>query len=185
MAITVDRMRRLKNPIQNYAWGSKTAIAGLTGRNGPSTKPEAEMWMGAHPKAPSMVICNGDTMTLSDLIATYPNEILGEGVARRFGNQLPFLFKVLAAAEPLSIQAHPNQKQARTGYERENRAGIPLDAPHRNYRDANHKPEILCALTEFWGLNGFRTIEDLRRQLQGYCPDTLAIFFASLHRPAV
>jgi mannose-6-phosphate isomerase len=102
-------------------------------------------------------------------------------VARRFGNQLPFLFKVLAAAEPLSIQAHPNQNQARAGYERENRAGIPLDAPHRNYRDANHKPEILCALTEFWGLNGFRTIEDLRRQLQGYCPDTLAIFFASLH----
>lgn len=182
MTIAVHRMRRLKNPIQNYAWGSKTAIAELTGRSGPSTKPEAEMWMGTHPKAPSIVICNGDTMTLNDLIAKYPNEILGEKVAHRFGNQLPFLFKVLAAAEPLSIQAHPNQNQARTGYERENRAGIPIGASHRNYRDDNHKPEIICALTEFWGLSGFRPIDDLRRLLKDYCPDTLAVFFASLHR---
>lgn len=182
MAIAVHRMRRLKNPIQNYAWGSKTAIADLTGRRGPSPKPEAELWMGAHPKAPSQVDCNGHTLTLQDLIARYPEEILGTGVARRYGNQLPFLFKVLAATEPLSIQAHPNQNQARTGYERENQAKIPLDAPHRNYRDENHKPEIICALTEFWGLNGFRAIEDLRRLLECYCPNSLADFFMSLHR---
>ena len=180
MAIAVHRMRRLENPIQNYAWGSKTAIADLTGRSKPSLKPEAELWMGAHPKAPSKVICNGDTMTLIDLITRYPKEILGEKVVRRFGNQLPFLFKVLAATEPLSIQAHPNQDQARSGYERENQAKIPLDASHRNYRDDKHKPEIICALTDFWGLNGFRAIEDLRCQLQCYCPDSLAIFFATL-----
>ena len=181
MAIAIHRMRRLENPIQNYAWGSKTAIADLTGRRVPSSKPEAELWMGAHPKAPSQVVCNGNTMTLNDLIARYPNEILGERVARRFGNQLPFLFKVLAATEPLSIQAHPNQDQARSGYARENRAGIPLDASQRNYRDDNHKPEIICALTEFWGLNGFRTVEDLLQRLESYCPDSLAIFVATLH----
>jgi len=182
MAIAIHRMRRLENPVQNYAWGSKTAIADLTGRRVPSSKPEAELWMGAHPKAPSQVICNGHRMTLGDLIARYPQEILGERVARRFGNQLPFLFKVLAATEPLSIQAHPNQDQARSGYERENRAGIPLDASQRNYRDDNHKPEIICALTEFWGLNGFRTFEDLGRQLQIYCPDSLSIVVKTLHR---
>jgi mannose-6-phosphate isomerase len=180
MEIDVHRLRRLENPVQNYAWGSKTAIADLTGRHVPSLKPEAELWMGAHPKAPSQVVCNGNTMTLGDLIARYPQEILGGRVARRFGNQLPFLFKVLAATEPLSIQAHPNQDQARSGYARESRAGIPLDASQRNYRDDNHKPEIICALTEFWGLNGFRAIEDLRRLLECYCPDSLADFF-SLH----
>ena len=145
MTIAVQRMRRLENPIQNYAWGSKTAIADLTDRNVPSPQPEAELWMGAHPKAPSKVVYNGHTITLRDLISRYPQEILGEKVASRFGNQLPFLFKVLAATEPLSIQAHPNQDQARTGYERENRANIPLDAPRRNYRDKSHKPEIICA----------------------------------------
>lgn len=180
--ITVDahRIKRLQNPVMPYAWGSRTAIAELTGRSVPSPQPEAELWMGAHPKAPSQVICNGHTVSLRDWIAQAPAAILGENVIRRFGNRLPFLFKVLAAAEPLSIQAHPNMAQARAGYERENRAGIPLDAPHRNYRDGNHKPEILCALTEFWGVNGFRAIEDLRRQLSRYCPDTLSPFFAAL-----
>jgi mannose-6-phosphate isomerase len=163
-----------------YAWGSRTAIADLTGRPVPSPQPEAELWMGAHPKAPSQVICNGRTVSLRDWIAQAPEAVLGENAIRRFGNELPFLFKVLAAAEPLSIQAHPNMAQARAGYERENRAGIPLDAPQRNYRDGSHKPEILCALTEFWGVNGFRAIEDLRRQLSRYCPDTLSPFFAAL-----
>jgi len=180
MVVDAQRVRRLQNPVMPYAWGSRTAIADLTGRPVPSPQPEAELWMGAHPKAPSQVICNGCSVNLRDWIAQAPAAILGENVIRRFGNQLPFLFKVLAAAEPLSIQAHPNMAQARAGYERENRAGIPLDAPQRNYRDGNHKPEILCALTEFWGLNGFRAIEDLRRQLSRYCPDTLSPFFAAL-----
>jgi len=181
-AVDAHRIRRLQNSVMPYAWGSRTAIADLTGRPVPSPQPEAELWMGAHPKAPSQVICDGHTVSLRDWIAQAPEAILGENVIRRFGNQLPFLFKVLAAAEPLSIQAHPNMAQARTGYERENRAGIPLDAPQRNYRDGNHKPEILCALTEFWGVNGFRAIDDLRRQLKRYCPDTLALFFDELDR---
>ena len=181
-AVEACRIRRLQNPVMPYAWGSRTAIADLTGRPVPSPQPEAELWMGAHPKAPSQVIYNGRTVSLRDWIAQAPEAVLGENVIQRFGNQLPFLFKVLAAAEPLSIQAHPNMAQARTGYERENRAGIPLDAPQRNYRDGNHKPEILCALTEFWGVNGFRAINDLRRQLKRYCPDTLALFFDELDR---
>jgi mannose-6-phosphate isomerase len=87
--------------------------------------------------------------------------VLGKSTADRFSNQLPFLFKVLAAAKPLSIQAHPTMKQARNGFARENEQGVPVDAPHRNYRDAFHKPEIICALTTFWGLNGFRRTEEI------------------------
>ncbi len=103
-------------------------------------------------------------------MAADPEAILGRKTAARFQNRLPFLFKVLAAAEPLSIQAHPSQAQAVAGYDRENAAGIPLDAPHRNYRDPNAKPEIICALTPFWGMNGFRSLASIRALLNRYCP---------------
>ena len=87
-------------------------------------------------------------------------------VCDRFGSELPFLFKVLAAAEPLSIQAHPSQEQARAGWQRENESGIPVDAPHRNYRDPNHKPELVCALTPFVALEGFRARAEIVRNLR-------------------
>jgi len=157
----MDRILRLKNPILDYAWGSKTAIADLLGQPSPSEGPQAEMWMGAHPKAPSSVFWNGRRVSLAELIDWHPGAVLGDGVVEKFGPRMPYLFKVLAAAAPLSIQAHPNRVQARQGFERENAAGIALDAPHRNYRDENHKPECLCALTPFWGLCGFRQIEDI------------------------
>jgi len=157
----MKRILFLKNPVLDYAWGSKTAIAELLGESSPSVSPQAELWMGAHPKASSTVVWEGKPLALSDLIGRYPDQILGTAAAKRFGGRLPYLFKVLAAAEPLSIQAHPNRNQARQGFERENRMGIALDAPERNYRDDNHKPECLCALTRFWGLNGFRDIEDM------------------------
>jgi mannose-6-phosphate isomerase len=176
-----NHILRLENPVQYYAWGSKNAIADLTGRDLPSPKPEAELWMGAHPKAPSMVMSGEGTVALNELIARHPREILGEGVAREFAGQLPFLFKVLAADQPLSIQAHPDHDQARMGFDRENQAGIPLDAPHRNYRDNNHKPEIICALTDFWGLSGFRPLEDLLRRLRRYCRRSLQSFIVTLH----
>ena len=165
MTLRVDTALRLQNPIQHYAWGSRRAIAELCNRPVPSPRPEAELWMGDHPKAPSLVTGNGEALPLDAVIAGDPDAVLGPRVVRRFGGRLPFLFKVLAAEEPISIQAHPNRDQARRGFERENRAGIPLDAGHRNYRDANHKPEIICALTDFWGLNGFRPMDDLRRHL--------------------
>ena len=182
MQDTAKQVLRLDNPILNYAWGSRTAIAELLGRETPSREPEAELWMGTHPKAPSLIEFDGQTIVLSDWITRHPIQILGENVANRFGNQLPFLFKILAAAEPLSIQAHPDLEQARQGYERENRADIPLEATYRNYRDDNHKPEIICALTDFWGLNGFRPHKDLSQQLVRFCPENLASFHSSLCR---
>lgn len=159
----------LQNPIQEYAWGSKTAIADLLGK-APSGIPQAELWMGAHPKSPSQVILGGAIMSLPDLIQQFPLEILGEAVADRFNHKLPFLFKVLAAGQPLSIQAHPNREQAIAGFARENQLGIPIGAPDRNYRDDNHKPECICALTPFWALRGFRKISDMLPRLQQLCP---------------
>ena len=123
-------IHRLTNLIQTYDWGSTTAISMLLGLPNPSGERQAELWMGAHPSAPSCA----DGQPLDALIAAAPRKTLG------FDGTLPFLFKVLAAAKPLSIQAHPSLEQAIAGYARENAAGIPIDAPHRNYRDANHQP---------------------------------------------
>ena len=142
----------LDNPIQNYAWGSKTSLAELLGYP-PAAEPEAELWIGAHPKASSRL---SDGRSLLDAIAADPLGMLGPDVHRRFGGQLPFLLKVLAVNAPLSLQAHPNLEQAARGYAREEAAGVPRDAATRTYRDANHKPELLCALTTFEALCGFR-----------------------------
>jgi len=148
---------RLENPIMDYAWGSRHAIAGLQGRPVPSPAPEAELWMGAHPKAPSRV----EGRSLAEIIAADPVGVLGAGAAAAFDGRLPYLFKLLAAAEPLSIQAHPDAGQALVGFAREEALGLPLDDPRRNYRDQNAKPEVLLALSEFWALSGFRPREEL------------------------
>jgi mannose-6-phosphate isomerase len=148
-------MQILNNPIQTYAWGSHTALADLLGCP-PSSEPQAELWIGAHPRAPSTL---ADGRSLLDAIQSDPQGTLGVDVARRFG-RLPFLLKVLAVDSPLSLQAHPNLVQARAGFAREQAAGTPLDAPQRTYKDDNHKPELLCALTPFEALSGFRAPED-------------------------
>ena len=168
------RIAVLKNPIQEYAWGSKTAIQALLGLPVPSEKPAAELWLGAHPKAPSEVMIEGEWQSLEKIIETDPVSVLGKRVAERFSNKLPFLFKVLAADRPLSIQVHPNLEEARDGFERENRLGISLDASERNYKDANHKPEILCAITPFEGLKGFRTPEAIINLMDKVSISTLA-----------
>ncbi len=157
----MDKICVLKNPTQEYAWGSTTFIPQLTGEIDSADKPQAELWMGTHPNAPSQVLWGGQWISLAKLIQKNPEGILGKAVAEKFSNKLPFLFKVLATAKPLSIQAHPNQNQAREGFTRENRLKIPLTAPHRNYKDQNHKPELICALTPFWALKGLRKIEDI------------------------
>jgi len=162
----------LKNTVQEYAWGSYTAIPELLGKDSPSNRPEAELWMGAHPKAPSMVNCEGKWTSLIELIKNNPIDILGKEVASRYGNRLPYLLKVLAAAKPLSIQAHPSLKQASTGFERENSLRIPLNAFNRNYKDDNHKPECICALTPFWALNGFRKISGILSLMEKICPQS-------------
>jgi mannose-6-phosphate isomerase len=163
----VRRIYRLINPIQEYAWGSRTAIPELLGAPSPAEKPQAELWLGAHPKAPSQVVLeSGRRIPLPELIGRDPRAILGAEAAARFSNHLPFLFKVLAAAQPLSIQAHPDPRQARRGFRRENELGIAADDFTRNYRDENHKPEVICALTPFWALNGFRRLADMLSLLQ-------------------
>jgi mannose-6-phosphate isomerase len=156
----------LKNTIQEYAWGSLEAIPDLLGQKNPGNKPQAELWMGAHPKAPSLVQYQGQWVSLLDLISKNPLDMLGKNTAKNFNNKLPYLFKVLAAAKPLSIQAHPNLHQAREGFQSENAQKIPLDAPQRNYRDPNHKPECICALTQFWALSRFRRISGILSYLK-------------------
>jgi mannose-6-phosphate isomerase len=168
----MDRICLLKNTVLNYDWGSFTAIAGLLGEKTPSAKPMAEMWMGAHPKAPSAVFFQNQWVSLSDLIQTYPKDILGHTIAGRF-RELPYLFKVLAADKPLSIQAHPNEMAARKGFIRENVLNIPLDAYNRNYKDSHHKPECICAITPFWVLNGFRHRTEIVKNLEKFLPDVL------------
>lgn len=163
----------LENTIQEYEWGSYTAICKLLGRKAPSNVPQAELWMGAHPKASSMVIYEGKAISLEELIAKYPEDILGKSMAERFDNKLPYLFKVLAASRPLSIQAHPNLAQAKEGFKSENALNIPNNAPNRNYKDKNHKPECICALTTFWALNGFRKISDILVFMKKLCPNSL------------
>ncbi|MFJ2178653.1 mannose-6-phosphate isomerase, class I [Streptomyces sp. NPDC087851] len=154
-------MDRLSNTVRPYAWGSTTAIPDLLGTP-PTGEPQAEMWLGAHPGAPSRLDRGHDDgdQALSDVIDADPEAELGTATTRKFGPRLPFLLKLLAAGSPLSLQVHPDLAQARQGYADEERRGVPIDAPHRNYKDANHKPELICALTPFEGLCGFRAPED-------------------------
>ena len=138
---------RIANSPRPYAWGSRTAIADLLGTV-PSGGPEAELWFGSHPGSPARVVDDGRG--------------LDEWLAAS-GEPLPFLLKILAASGPLSLQVHPNAEQAAEGFERENAAGIPLDAPHRNYKDSFAKPEIVVALGDrFEALCGFRPVEQTR-----------------------
>ncbi|MEU3245217.1 MULTISPECIES: mannose-6-phosphate isomerase, class I [unclassified Streptomyces] len=161
-------MDRLDNTVRPYAWGSTTAIPRLLGVE-PTGEPQAEMWMGAHPGAPSLTARG----PLTEVIAEDPEKELGRAAVAKFGPRLPFLLKILAAGAPLSLQVHPNLEQAREGYADEERRGIPADAPHRNYKDANHKPELICALTEFDGLCGFRAPEEAAALLAALDVDSL------------
>ncbi|MFI6638711.1 mannose-6-phosphate isomerase, class I [Streptomyces sp. NPDC050504] len=144
-------MDRLVNVVRPYAWGSTTALPELLGV-APTGEPQAEMWLGAHPGAPSRT----PRGPLDEVIAAAPEGELGAATVGRFGPRLPFLLKLLAAGAPLSLQVHPDLARARQGYADEERRGVPLDAAERNYKDANHKPELICALTPFEGLCGFR-----------------------------
>ncbi|GAA1312801.1 mannose-6-phosphate isomerase, class I [Saccharothrix xinjiangensis] len=147
----------LHNAVRPYAWGSRTAIAELLGREVPAPHPEAELWMGAHPGDPSRVVGpDGAVRSLLDLLAEDPDGQLGARCADRWGSRLPFLLKVLAAEEALSLQAHPSAEQAALGFAVEDAAGVPIDSPVRNYKDPSAKPELICALTEFHALAGFR-----------------------------
>ncbi|MFE9637279.1 mannose-6-phosphate isomerase, class I [Streptomyces sp. NPDC006463] len=159
-------MDLLTTTIRPYAWGSTTALAELMGIP-PAGEPQAELWLGAHPAAPSRVDRGHGPVALDKLLAASPTAELGPDLARRFGPRLPFLLKVLAVDTPLSVQVHPDLAQAAVGFARENALGIPLDAPHRTYRDDQHKPEMIVALTRFQALCGFRS--------PGRCADLLEL----------
>ncbi|TXU41233.1 mannose-6-phosphate isomerase [Enterobacter roggenkampii] len=159
-------MQKLINSVQNYAWGSKTALTDLYGIANPNNLPMAELWMGAHPKSSSKIEdASGQARSLRDVIDADKAALLGDKVAQRFG-ELPFLFKVLCADQPLSIQVHPNKQASEIGFAKENAAGIPLDAAERNYKDPNHKPELVFALTPFLAMNAFREFSEIISLLQ-------------------
>ncbi|MDO5752811.1 mannose-6-phosphate isomerase, class I [Arthrobacter sp.] len=148
-------MFALTNVVRDYAWGSRTAIAALLGTE-PSGGPEAELWMGAHADSPSIAATPEGPVALDQLIAEHPLTTLGQEALDAFGAKLPFLAKLLAADTALSLQVHPTLERARERFAAEEAAGIPRDAPHRSYKDDNHKPEMLFALTDFKALCGFR-----------------------------
>jgi mannose-6-phosphate isomerase len=156
---------RIENTPRDYAWGSTTAIADLLGST-PSGGPEAELWLGDHPGSPARIVRGAEESAgASDLHA----------MLRARGQRLPFLLKVLAAAEPLSLQAHPTIAQAREGFARENAAGIALDDPARNYKDELHKPELIYALSDpFIALAGFRPVAESRAMLAAAAERALA-----------
>lgn len=154
---------RMRGTIQDYAWGHPRWIPEFMNIQRSPDHPAAELWLGAHPSAPSRIaLGDGEWENLDSWIASRPNAAVGERTFREFGT-LPFLFKLLAAKKALSIQAHPSKSRALEGFARENAAGIPRDAAHRNYRDDNHKPEIIMALSEFTAMIGFRPPLEIHR----------------------
>ncbi len=159
-------MYKLVGRLQHYAWGGYEFIPHLLGIENTDHRPCAEYWMGAHPAAPSKIEINNNTLfNLDKMVKQDPINVLGEEVFRHFG-ELPYLLKVLDVKEMLSIQVHPGKEEAAKGFEHENSLGIPLDAPYRNYKDRNYKPEVMLALSEFWLLHGFRPKNELKRILE-------------------
>ncbi|TKA10127.1 mannose-6-phosphate isomerase, class I [Actinacidiphila oryziradicis] len=173
-------MDRLTNTVRPYAWGSTTAIPELLGTE-PTGEPQAELWMGAHPGTPSRIDRGSGPAALNDVIDAAPSAELGAPAVARFGPRLAFLLKVLAAGSPLSLQVHPDLAQAQAGFADEEARGIPVDAPHRNYKDANHKPEMIVALAPFDGLCGFRHPAEAAALLAGLGVDSLKPYADILH----
>ncbi len=167
----------MDNVIQNYAWGSVESIHQLFDIPNPESKPQAEIWMGAHPGGCSKVATAQGTQTLAELINKDKNYFLAAQSAERFG-ELPFLFKVLAAASALSVQVHPSKAEAEIGFARENELGIKFTAAERNYKDPNHKPELVYALTQYDALNGFRAYADIIANFSAANLTSIAPLFA-------
>jgi mannose-6-phosphate isomerase len=148
-------MHQLDGRIQHYAWGGNTYISRLFSVEFPGETPCAEYWLGIHEGGPTRVkLSDYAHTTLRALIGSDREKYLGKKVAAQFG-KLPYLLKILDVKDMLSIQVHPNKADALAGYKRENEAGIDLKAPNRNYKDDNHKPELMIALSDFWLLHGF------------------------------
>jgi mannose-6-phosphate isomerase len=173
----------LRGVVQHYDWGGHNFIPDLLGIENATRKPFAELWIGAHAKAPSIAEFAGAEEPLDKLIASHPAAILGSAASQHFHGRLPYLLKILDVRKMLSIQAHPTLAQAREGFARENAEGIPLESSNRNYKDDNHKPEIGVALTEFWMLHGFRPLQQIA-QMFGETPELSSLMPELPHRLA-
>lgn len=149
----------------HYAWGGTEFLPALLGMVNPGHQPFAEYWMGAHPAAPSELLTREGNLSLYTACQQNPISVLSEKVYNRFG-ELPYLFKIQDVNEILSIQVHPSKAEAEKGFDREESEGIPINAPHRNYKDRNHKPEVMVALSEFWLLHGFKQLADIEKTLE-------------------
>ena len=147
---------RLTGQVQHYAWGGKSYIASLIGFNSAKDQPCAEWWLGAHPSAPSEIDNAGNKQSLIEFLSQNPTA-LGQASRQQFGDELPYLLKILDVEKPLSIQLHPTKDQAEKGFEAENAKGLALTDITRTYKDRNHKPEMMIALSDFWLLHGFKT----------------------------
>ncbi len=156
---------KLNGVVQHYAWGGTEFIPQLLNTTNDTQQPYAELWMGTHVKGPAKVEWNGKEILLEQLIKKAPAQKLGKKIAADFNNRLPFLFKVLDVNSMLSIQSHPTKKAAEIGFAKESKTNISVTAPNRTYRDDNHKPEVMVALTDFWLLHGFKSLDDLQQVL--------------------
>lgn len=155
----------IKGAIQHYAWGGKKFIPALMDLQNADSQPFAEVWLGAHQRGPAQLNVDGEEISLKDFLEKNP-DALGEKVINQFGKRLPYLFKVLDVQKMLSIQTHPTKKAAEIGFAREEKAGISITAFNRNYKDDNHKPEVMVAMTEFWLLHGFKSLEAIEEVLK-------------------
>ena len=151
---------RLAGQVQHYAWGGKNYIASLIGLNSAEDQPCAEWWLGAHPSAPSEVENVTGKQSLIEFLSQNPTA-LGQASRQQFGDELPYLLKILDVEKPLSIQLHPMKAQAEKGFEAENAKGVSLTDNTRIYKDRNHKPEMMIALSDFWLLHGFKTKDQI------------------------
>jgi mannose-6-phosphate isomerase len=161
-------MFQLTGKVQHYPWGGNRFIPELLGISNDENRPFAEYWMGIHPAAPSVIHVFDNAYTgLPDLIKSEPERYLGKDLMKTFGD-LPFLFKILDVKDMLSIQVHPSKTEAEKGFDAEEAAKIPMNASNRNYKDRNHKPEIMLALSDFWLLHGFKNPNLLMETLSNY-----------------
>ena len=151
---------RLTGQVQHYAWGGKNYIASLIGLNSAKDQPCAEWWLGAHPSAPSEIENASNKQPLIEFLSQNPTA-LGQISCQQFGDELPYLLKILDVEKPLSIQLHPTKAQAEKGFEAENAKGVSLTDSTRIYKDRNHKPEMMIALSDFWLLHGFKTKDQI------------------------
>ena len=163
MKIDPCKIYKLKGAVQHYAWGGFEYIPQLLGIDNSSEKPYAEYWMGAHSSAPSMLLDDGVQIALDKLFLAQP-ELLGERANNKF-HQLPYLLKILDVKEMLSVQVHPTKTEAEKGFDLEEESAVPINATSRNYKDRNHKPEVMIALSDFWLLHGFKPADELKKVL--------------------